>query len=206
VEQRSAAFLATYRPLCGTAHGRAAVARYSIAPYVDGSCRREPDLECLFPTITALCRGGRFAPRLREGDRVAYVTKLGRYGTAAESHWRLTALLCVHKRFDSHSDAAEWFRNKGIPLPRNCMARKTAPVPLSQTDGIVKLQSGESVKLPSEEVIRRWDLAYAVRARRWGTVLACTPLFLELHSPPRITREDWMSGTEKRLERRRHHA
>jgi len=102
MKRESAAFLATYRPLCRTAQGRRAITKYSLPPYVDGSCRREPDLEAHFPTITALCRGRMFAPRLYEGDRVAYVTKQGRYGLRASLHWRLTALLLVEHRFESH--------------------------------------------------------------------------------------------------------
>jgi hypothetical protein len=44
-------------------------------PFIDASCRREPDLESRYPSITALCREGHFAPHLHEGDVVAYMTK-----------------------------------------------------------------------------------------------------------------------------------
>lgn len=95
-------FLATYRPLCGTRAGREAVAQYGIAPFVDGSCRREPDFENDRPSITALCRGSMFAPRLQKDHRIAYVTKRGNYGNVQESHWRLKDTACFsHARFSS---------------------------------------------------------------------------------------------------------
>ena len=65
-----ATFLATYRPICASAHGRQAVADFGIPPFVDASCRREPDFESSFPSISALCRGRQFAPRLHADDVV----------------------------------------------------------------------------------------------------------------------------------------
>ena len=56
-------YVVSYRPLAGTPQGRRAVQRYGLAPYIDASCRREPDLEAKWPTISALCRGRNFAPR-----------------------------------------------------------------------------------------------------------------------------------------------
>lgn len=190
----SRAFLATYRPLCRTEQGRKASLRYAIPPYVDGSCRREPDLEALAPTVTALCRGRMFAPRLQKGDRIAYITKQGRYEAKLPAHWRLTALLVVEQRFDSHRLAAEWFERQGIPLPRNCMVPGTMPVPLDHTDGELNPQLRAQLgNLTAEEIIREWDRAYKFRSRKWGTVLVCRALFCDLHNPPLIRREDWLS-------------
>jgi hypothetical protein len=45
-------YLNTYRPLIGNDAGVAAVQKYGIAPYVDSSCRREPDLEHPKPAIS----------------------------------------------------------------------------------------------------------------------------------------------------------
>ena len=42
-------FLVTYAPLVATAAGRTASENRGIAPFVDGSIRREPDLEQPFP-------------------------------------------------------------------------------------------------------------------------------------------------------------
>lgn len=86
-------FLATYRPLVRALAGRQAIQEYSLPPFIDGSCRREPNFESPFPSITATCRGGNFAPRLRERDRIAYLTVRGRYLVDTESGWRLVAVL-----------------------------------------------------------------------------------------------------------------
>ena len=133
-----------------------------------------------------------FAPRLWEGDRVAYVTKLSCYEPQLPAHWRLSALLLVRKRFETHAEAAAWFRSEGIPVPRNCIVPDTQPVPLEQTDGVLNPQlRAKAGELATEEIVRRWDLGYHVRARRWGVVLVCDVLFRDLYRPPIITREDW---------------
>lgn len=67
------AFLVAYRPLIHRRAGRVAAEQFHLPPFLDGSCRREPDLESAFPSISALCRGRNFAPRLRVGDLAAYL-------------------------------------------------------------------------------------------------------------------------------------
>src|SRR4051794_3898321 len=103
-------FLNTFRPLVCSAYGRSASKLLKIPPYVDASIRREPDLQHKWPSISCLCRGERFAPRLRVGDHVAYLTVKGRYGDS-ERHRRLVAVLEVVKLFDSHGQAAAWYRS-----------------------------------------------------------------------------------------------
>ncbi len=185
------AFLATYRPLCRRAAGRQAIVTHQLLPYIDGSCRREPDLELELPTITALCRGAMFAPRLDIGDRVAYVTKRGKYG-GASPHWRLAALLHVSHRFETHADAAAWYGARFPRLPRNCMVAGNGPVPLDQTDGKLTAELRDvAATTPPSVLLRALDRGYAARARRYPIVLACQPLFRELRVPPVISREDW---------------
>jgi hypothetical protein len=65
--------LAKYVPL--VLEGQNAIAQFSISTYVDASCRRETDLECEPPSISALCRGELFAPHLKEGDEVVYIIR-----------------------------------------------------------------------------------------------------------------------------------
>ncbi|MBV8519376.1 MAG: hypothetical protein JO197_18435 [Acidobacteria bacterium] len=173
----SRAFLSTYRPLCGARAGREASARHGLLPFIDGSCQREPDLEAKFPTISALCRVKRFAPRLQKCDRVAYMTKLGRYDER-EAHWRLTALLTVLERFESHAGAAEWHRARGLALPRNCMVDRNPPLPLDFTD-------------LTQKDLRVWEGSYRRRAAICNAMLVCRADFRELREPPRITRADW---------------
>jgi hypothetical protein len=73
-EMTGRCFLATFHPLIRTSRGRKAVQEYRLPPFIDGSCRREPDFESPFPSITAICRAGNFAPRLRVDDQVVYLT------------------------------------------------------------------------------------------------------------------------------------
>ena len=165
-----AAYLSSYRPLCRNLAGRAAIKTYCIPPFVDASCRREPDFQSAHPSISALCHGEQFAPRLRENDHIVYVThKLG-------NHWNLVAVIRVMKLFESHIDAARWYREQGLSLPSNCMVEGNPPLPLDQTDR-------------HRKALKAWDRLYAGRARRCGVFLACEPIFLELHNPPVITRE-----------------
>jgi len=187
------AFLVSYRPLCRTSAGREAIQSYGLRPYIDGSCRREPDFESARPTITCLCRGGLFAPRLRVGDRVAYISKQGVY-SEGDPHWRLTALLEVRQRFESHFSAAAWFRQEGLSVPRNCMVDETAPVPLHLTDGEIPTNlRRHRDRLSSEQIIQLWDKAYAARANAHPIVVVCATLFLNVQTPPKILRQDWLN-------------
>jgi len=187
------AFLVSYRPLCRTSAGKEAIQRYGLKPYVDGSCRREPDFEAALPTITCLCRGGLFAPRLRVGDRVAYISKQGVY-SEGDAHWRLAALLEVRRLFESHVSAAAWFRQEGFSVPRNCMTGETAALPLHLTDGEIPTNlRRHRDRLSSEQIIRLWDNAYAARARAHPTVVVCATLFLNVQTPPKILRRDWLN-------------
>lgn len=174
-------YLNSYRPLIHRVAGRAAVRNYAIPPFVDASCRREPDLEAEFPSITALCRFRHFAPRLREEDIAVYLTVKRRYPGCSEPHWRLAAILQVVKRFETHADAAEWCGEQGVRLPSNCMIEGNAPVPLDRTDG-------------SHRSLEAWDRMYRRKAAFCPVFLACRPLFRDLHDPPVVTEATMISS------------
>ncbi len=171
-------YLNSYGPLISSSWGWNAVRTYHLHPYVDRSCRREPDFEATYPSITALCRGRLFAPRLRVGDTVVYITRQGRYTRGEESHWRLVAILNVFHRAESHEEAAEWYQSEGLPLPRNCMVAGNEPLPLKLTH-----------VNPVSVDLKGWDDSYRRRAHRWGAFLICEKEFLELDHPPVITRD-----------------
>ena len=78
------AFLNTYRPLIWNRAGRTVSAEHGLPPYVDASCRRETDFEVAFPSISALCRVEKFAPRLHVGDIVVYLTRKGAMGASMD--------------------------------------------------------------------------------------------------------------------------
>jgi hypothetical protein len=47
-------FYNSFRPLLNTREGRAAIERFGLPPFIDGSCRREPDFQSEFPSISGL--------------------------------------------------------------------------------------------------------------------------------------------------------
>lgn len=168
----------SFTPLCSTTQGQNAIERVNLPRYIDGSCRREPDLQSGYPSITALCRAEKFAPRLYPGDTVIYVTKKDFYN-APKKHWKLVAILRVIKRFDTHEEAAGWYKSNGIPLPANCMVPENPPLPLDHTLGLDGLKCMEE-----------WDDGYLRRASECGIFLTCESEFKELNMPPIITEED----------------
>src|SRR5437763_16137948 len=100
-------FINSYHPLVRTPDGREAAVNLGIPPFVDGSIRREPDLQHPFPSISCICRGGNFAPRLRPGDPVVYLTVTAKYG---DPHRQppLTVLPRVTESSPTHASAAVW--------------------------------------------------------------------------------------------------
>jgi hypothetical protein len=176
-------FLVTYHPLVSRRAGREAIAADAdLPPFIDSSCRREPDFQSQWPSITALCRGKLFAPRLELDDVVVYLARKGHYADPdghARCH-RLTAVLRVWKRFETHAEAARWYGDRGKKPPSNCMVPGNRPVPISQT--------GRTWKS-----LDQWDAAYAERAARCGVFLVCRAEFLELRDPP-VLREDALAS------------
>ena len=189
-------FLATFRPLIQSAGGRRAANEHGLPPFVDGSCRREPDFESRFPSITATCRAGAFAPRLRKGDRVAYLTVKGRYRSDVEAGWRLVAVLRVAERFESHQLAAEWYRLQGCPLPSNCLVESNPPQPFHLTNGRPPADVAKRIDGARDPAgaIRLWDATYRSRVSKWPVLLACDSEFLELVSPPQLRQEEMIAA------------
>lgn len=184
-------YLCSYRPIIRTKQGRQAQENYNFPGYVDGSCRREPNFQNPYPSITALCRFTRFAPRLHTGDKIVYETIKGRYPGHSDGHWRLTAILQVKRRFESHSEAADWYRSHNIQLPKNCMIKGNPPLEFDQTDGKIpsKLKSRRD-RLSDEQIVRLWDAGYQDRADKCGIFLSCEAQYLNLQNPPILRRSD----------------
>lgn len=186
-------FLVSFRPLCRTLFGRHASAQFGLPPFVDGSIRREPDLESAFPSVTALCRKGKFAPRLQESDRIAYITTRGKYGSMSATHWRLVALLRVKHCYGTHAEAAEWYTEHRAPLPRNCIVRKNNHVPFDHSDGFISPElRAMTIGCNLDQVIRKWDAGYRIRSREHGDFLICERLFSNLSDPPAIYEHEWV--------------
>ena len=169
-------YLTTYHPLVETRSGRAAIETFGFPPYVDDSCRREPDFESEFPSITALCRGSKFAPRLRESDHIAYMTVKGPYPGLGERHRRLTAILKVGRRFQTHCEAASWYRENGLSLPSNCIVDDNPPLELEMTGNRDKFR-----------FVRFWDGIYRKRVHDYSMLLVAESEFLDITNPPILT-------------------
>lgn len=181
-------FINTYAPLVASPSGVLASERYDIPPFVDGSIRREPDLESDFPSISCLCRCGKFAPRLRVGDHVIYMARKARYREPLR-HWRITAVLKVAHLFDSHTAAASWYRQKGLLLPGNCMVPGNPPLPLSKSHERTRHAGCAAAK-----VVRDWDNAYKDRARVYPRFVVCEARWRDLTwNAPIVRDEDWLS-------------
>ena len=171
-------FLVSYKPLVMNGRGKTAIRRFGFPPYVDHSCRREPDFESEFPSITAMCRRYNFAPRLNESDVAVYITVKGSYPGHRGRHRRLTAILRVIKRFKSHRQAAKWYQNRKLSLPSNCMVKTNPPLGLNKTSNPER-----------HSRVQSWDALYWKRSRENGVFLVCKPLFLDLQEPPVVTEE-----------------
>ena len=115
----------SYHPLCSTPFGRnSAVGIHSRKPFLDHSCRREPDFTSENPGITALCRGANFAPKLKVGDRIAYITVKRTYSKwvpCCSDGSLITACLEVITVCKTHHDAEQWYNSRGFKVPSNCI-------------------------------------------------------------------------------------
>jgi hypothetical protein len=175
--------LVSYRPLIVKADGRRAIEKYGFHPFFDSSCRREPDFEADPPSITALCRGGNFAPHLNEGDIVIYLARKDLYSYLSdkpqEKHWRFVALLEIDKRFNSHHEAAKWYKSENKKLPSNCLVACNQPLSLDKTAPPRKYKKD----------LDGWDAFYQRRMSNHPVFLICTTQWMNLDNPPFMTEE-----------------
>jgi hypothetical protein len=195
-------YLVSFHPLCSTPHGRRAVKAFSLPAFIDGSCRREPDFQSAWPSITALCRAGKFAPRLRVGDRVFYMTVKARYMRITGRG--LVAALEVIRVLPTHQAAARWYRERGLNVPSNCMVRGNLPIPVPRTRGLPR-STDESWKLWSKSrsglpSLAAWDRGYVERARDFPCFVITQPIKGPVVANPRIVRDEQINaslGTDK---------
>lgn len=124
--------LNSFHPLCETAIGLRAIETKNYAPFIDASCRREPDFESNYPSISCLCRQEEFAPLPQPNDIVVYITVKSKWRTDFE-HYRLVAILEVMEHKMSHAAGAAWYRSRGESLPSNCMVPDNPPHEFDET-------------------------------------------------------------------------
>jgi hypothetical protein len=192
-------YLNSFRPLCMTEIGRNAVEKYNHPPFIDASCRREPDFENPFPTISAICRGGSFAPRLRKNDVVVYLTVKKRYYDDKATNNKLIAILQVDEIFDTHQKGFKWFSEKGILVPSNCLIEGNSPYDFDHTASRyeTKIEVNEFLNRPKEEqavlgrrMLRDWDNYYKEKVNEWPMFIKTNPLYVELNNPISFYDED----------------
>jgi hypothetical protein len=202
--------LNSFHPLCETAIGQNAIREFGFPPFIDASCRREPDLENPYPSITALCRQYLFAPHLFPNDIIVYITTKGKWLTDFE-HYRLVAILEVIDRKETHLQAKSWFTSKGLPVPSNCMVEDNPPHSFLETGGNYDKQTDikrfltyprEKQVLVGEKKIDKWNAEYLARSRKWGCFIITQPVFVNVTDPPILTEDALFTIFNKKINTR----
>lgn len=188
----------TFRPLCFTKFGREEIRKYNLPPFVDGSCRREPDFESEFPSITSICRVEKFARRLFIGDEIIYLTVQKKYKPDFPPHYKLISILEVIERFENHYSAASWYHSRNLQIPNNCLLCDNPPKPISKTFGSIPekiIRRFEKYPEPQknkalEKYLNEWDKEYWDRVDKYPVFLVCKTKYLELNEPQSIFQAD----------------
>lgn len=173
--------LNSYTPLCFNKMGGTAIQKYSFPPYIDSSCRREPDFQNEHPSISALCRASKFAPTLQKGDIIIYITKKNKYILNTQKHNKLVAILQVEEVYSSHQLAQQVYNKLGLPIPSNCMVANNPPYELDQT------AARHTVSLTD------WDNKYLQRSIDYPCFIRTRKLYLNLIDPKPIFESDFIN-------------
>jgi hypothetical protein len=187
--------LNSYRPLCSTLIGINAINRHKFPPFIDGSCRREPDFQNTYPSISALCRQGQFAPHLKVNDIIIYMTVGGQFQPYKLGH-HLVAILLVKKVFATHQDGQIEYLNRKLQTPSNCMVQNNLPNDFDQTSGNFKTKkqivtflsrSQQQQNQIGQNRIYHWDNDYLTKSIKWPCFIMTRPLYLNIHNPTLIS-------------------
>lgn len=202
--------LNSFHPLCETDIGQNAVANFNFPPFIDASCRREPDFENPFPSITALCRQEKFAPQLYPNDIVVYMTVKGKWLTNFD-HYRIIAILEVIERKDTHLQAKSWYTSKGLTIPSNCMVDDNPPHSFLETAGRYENQKDiknfltyptEKQTVIGDRIVKLWDKEYLKKSKKWGAFIITKPVYINLTNPPILTDQDIYNIFKKKINTR----
>jgi hypothetical protein len=186
--------LNSFHPLCETEIGKNAIMEFNYPPFIDASCRREPDLENQWPSITSLCRQESFAPNLFPNDIVVYVTVKGKWSDG-DSHYRLVAILEVIDRKESHIQAKSWYLSQGYDIPSNCIVDGNPPHRFCETAGNYETKkdikhylkySKEIQERIGAQKVAAWDQHYRKQSRKSGC-FNTKPVYVNLVNPPELT-------------------
>ena len=208
-------YLISYHPLCSTKFGqKVAILEHKLAPFLDHSCRGEPDFSSRYPSITSLCRKALFAPKLEVGDRIVYMSirkPCGQYNNIKERDYghpksnSLVAVLEVIDVLSSHQKGKNWYNNKKLAVPTNCMA---SPLPLAhdQTGGHfdekgcgvhgVTIDDFNSCSKKAQQecgqnIVESMDAEYSKRAKQYPCFVITKWLSGNTQNPLALTNPDW---------------
>jgi hypothetical protein len=163
-------YLCSFYPLCCTKEGQTAIQKFRLPPFIDGSCRREPDLTNSFPAITGLCRPG-FAKKLENGDIVIYISNKKGVGSR-----RIIAVLeVIIDNCTYHQKAADWYIRRNCELPNNLMVKETNPIDINKTH---RMGSWDSC-VKGAKKLEEWNKFYIERAENKPKVAICKILYKE---------------------------
>jgi hypothetical protein len=202
--------LNSFHPLCETDIGQNAVANLNFSPFIDASCRREPDFENPFPSITALCRQEKFAPQLYPNDIVVYMTVKGKWLENFD-HYRIIAILEVIERKETHLQAKSWYTSKGLTIPSNCMVDDNPPHSFLETAGRYENQKDiknfltyptDKQSVIGERIVKLWDKEYLEKSKKWGAFIITKPVYINLTNPPILTDQDIHKIFKKKINTR----
>jgi hypothetical protein len=187
--------LNSFHPLCGNDLGQQAIRIYNLPPFIDASCRREPDLQNDYPSISALCRKKQFAPTLKPNDIIVYLTVKGDYTPYDKKHHRLVAILQVEKVFTTHSEGQIGYSQLKVQTPSNCMVKGNDPLDFDKTAGNFDQKtemnkflnrSIEVQKRIGQRRIQLWEKEYLERSQHWTCFVQTRKLYCELTNPKPI--------------------
>jgi hypothetical protein len=174
-------YLSSFYPLACTKNGKLAAKLHQLPPFIDGSCRREPDFQNDYPAITGLCRPG-FAKKLSVNDIVIYATN--KFGIGSRKI--VAALKVINTNFKSHEEAAAWYKENGCSIPNNLMVKETSPFELDLTH-----QLSSWIKWANAaDTLEKWNGEYELRANAHPEVAICEKIFSELENPAELTEEE----------------
>lgn len=179
-------YINSYTPLVANRIGREVCDRFGYPPFIDGSIRREPDLEHVYPSISCLCRADKFAPRLQIDDIVIYMTQKRSFGDGPAQR-RLTAILRVDRLIEGHQRAAAWYRSLKLPLPGNCIVKSNPPLSVEHSH---RMNEHKDIK-DDARFTKRWDIGYQRRARKYPRFVVCEAIFRCLDwNAPKVQDQD----------------
>ncbi|MEO9851904.1 MAG: hypothetical protein ABJE80_22890 [Reichenbachiella sp.] len=194
--------LNSYQPLCSNLFGREAIKKYHLNPYIDGSCRREPDLENKYPSISSLCRQDSFATKLYPNDVVVYMALKS---DETNSEYRLVSILKVKKRCDTHYLGKMWYDSQNELIPNNCMVKGNPPKTFDMTKSRYTSKKNmldywnkpaNKQKIIGDRIVEKWNSEYQQKSERWSTFIIAKSLFNSITlniEPPVITTNDFKS-------------